>query len=346
MGETKSSYNPSHSNGETQDATLVGELEVSKNLLSQDASREIRSFRAPHLLFHDKLINVLDTLDYKFNSTFSANNIMTSFPYTSIKDRSFSGEETKLLEIPMTISDVVDGGFDGSNYGEVVDLWLEVTRKYNSNSSPTVLLIHPNRDYKLRALKEYLNRLPPDVGIESIESFGQFWNQRNVVQFESYLENNTLNIHLLNEIPDFDRISFKIDNGMELDAVHVYDAGDNRLSLQSEQSNNGSLIFYTMQELDETSESDRLPKPVVLYPNYPNPFSSITTIPYDLKEDSNVTLEIYTILGEKIVTLVDGYQEKGPHWVDFNADNLSSGIYLYKLKVNSYSVTEKLTLIK
>ncbi len=346
LGETQSSYNPSHNNGETQEATLAGELEVSKSLLNQEVSQEIQSFRAPHLLFHDKLINVLDTLDYEFNSTFSANNIMTSFPFTSLEDRSFSGRETRLLEIPLTISDVVDGGFDGSNYEKVVDLWLEVTKKYNSNSSPTFLLIHPNRDYKLRALKEYLDQLPPDVGIESIKSFGQFWNQRNKVRFESHLEDNTLNIHLLNEIPDFNRISFKIDNGLELDAVHVYGAEDNQLSLQSEQSDNGSLIIYTMQESDETSGSDTLPKPVVLYPNYPNPFSNTTTIPYDLKEDSNVTLEIYTILGEKIVVLVDEDQVKGPHWVDFNAENLSSGIYLYKLKVNSYVETGKLTLIK
>ncbi|GAA5520441.1 T9SS type A sorting domain-containing protein [Aliifodinibius salicampi] len=348
LGETKSSYNPTHSNGETQGATLAGELEVSKNLLSQDASQDqkIQSFRAPHLLFHDKLINMLDTLDYKYNSTFSANNIMTSFPYYSLKDRSFSGEETGLLEIPLTISDVIDGEFDGNNYEEVVSLWLEVTKKYDANSSPTVLLIHPNRDYKLRALKNYLDRLPPDMGIESIESFGQFWNQRNKVRFESYLENNTLNIHLLNKVPEFNRISFKIENGMELDEVHVYDTEGSQLSLQSEQSDNGSLLVYTMQESDETSESDSLPKPVVLYPNYPNPFSGTTTIPYDLKEDSNVTLEIYTILGEKIVVLVDEDREKGPHWVDFNAENLSSGIYLYKLKVNSYVGTGKLTLIK
>lgn len=46
------------------------------------------------------------------------------------------------------------------------------------------------------------------------------------------------------------------------------------------------------------------------------------------------------------MTLVDEDQEKGPHWVDFNAENLSSGIYLYKLKVNSYVETGKLTLIK
>ena len=91
---------------------------------------------------------------------------------------------------------------------------------------------------------------------------------------------------------------------------------------------------------------DEIPSRITLKPNYPNPFNPSTQIPYTLPEAQNVTITVYNILGEKVATLVDGVQNAGRHTVTFNASNLSSGIYLYRLKTQQRTETRKMMLVK
>ncbi len=65
--------------------------------------------------------------------------------------------------------------------------------------------------------------------------------------------------------------------------------------------------------------------------NYPNPFNPSTIIRYGLPKESNVSLTVYNILGEEVARLFDGIQSAGFHEINFNATNLSSGIYIYKI---------------
>jgi hypothetical protein len=73
--------------------------------------------------------------------------------------------------------------------------------------------------------------------------------------------------------------------------------------------------------------------------NYPNPFNPNTRITFTLGVDSKVILKIYNILGEEITTLADKVFPAGPHFVNFNASNLNSGIYFYELKSEGYDGT-------
>jgi hypothetical protein len=65
--------------------------------------------------------------------------------------------------------------------------------------------------------------------------------------------------------------------------------------------------------------------------NYPNPFNPSTTISYRLPADTQVTLEIFNLLGKRVRTLVDTRQQAGTYQVFFDAGSLASGIYLYRL---------------
>ncbi|HEX6982735.1 MAG TPA: lamin tail domain-containing protein [Balneolaceae bacterium] len=90
-----------------------------------------------------------------------------------------------------------------------------------------------------------------------------------------------------------------------------------------------------------------LPESIKLNPNYPNPFTSSTTVPFELAEDANVTLTIWNMIGQKVATLVDGVQEAGFHDdVRWNASSMPSGIYIARLEVAGQVFIRKMTLIK
>lgn len=80
--------------------------------------------------------------------------------------------------------------------------------------------------------------------------------------------------------------------------------------------------------------------------NYPNPFNPSTTIEYSLERDGNMEIEILDILGRRILLLVNEHKQKGDHTVVFNASNLSSGIYFYRIKSGKFVQTKKMILIK
>ncbi len=100
-------------------------------------------------------------------------------------------------------------------------------------------------------------------------------------------------------------------------------------------------------EYSKTIEVDfGAPKKFELSQNYPNPFNPTTTISYNLPEAANVKLTIFNLLGQEIKTLVNEFKEAGVHTLNFNASELNSGLYIYKLQAGSQVQTKKMTLIK
>ena len=90
-----------------------------------------------------------------------------------------------------------------------------------------------------------------------------------------------------------------------------------------------------------------LPTKFKLYQNYPNPFNPSTNIRYELPKSSNVTLDIYNILGQKVATLYhQQIQRAGTHMISFNADHLSSGTYFIRLKAAGHTMIRKMMLLK
>ena len=88
------------------------------------------------------------------------------------------------------------------------------------------------------------------------------------------------------------------------------------------------------------------PENYLLFQNYPNPFNEVTNIKYELPYFSFVELKIYNILGQEIETLVNENQSPGEHKIEFNAQTLPSGVYMYKLKTHNLVLTKKMILIK
>ncbi|MDD3559224.1 MAG: T9SS type A sorting domain-containing protein, partial [Melioribacteraceae bacterium] len=80
--------------------------------------------------------------------------------------------------------------------------------------------------------------------------------------------------------------------------------------------------------------------------NYPNPFNPETTISYSISNSSLVNITVYDLLGRKIAELTNEKKEAGSYEVNFNAENLPSGLYIYKLTANENIVTKKMLLLR
>jgi len=89
-----------------------------------------------------------------------------------------------------------------------------------------------------------------------------------------------------------------------------------------------------------------LPVATALHQNYPNPFNANTNISYSLVEAGNVSLKVYDITGRLVATLVNGHQEAGEHVAAWDASNVSSGVYFYKLNAGDYTATKSMNLLK
>jgi hypothetical protein len=88
------------------------------------------------------------------------------------------------------------------------------------------------------------------------------------------------------------------------------------------------------------------PSDYSLNQNYPNPFNPTTTISYSIKSAGDVTLKVYDMLGTEVANLVNERQEAGNYSVEYNASDLPSGIYVYRLASGNFMATKKLILLK
>ncbi len=96
----------------------------------------------------------------------------------------------------------------------------------------------------------------------------------------------------------------------------------------------------------EEKYSNEIPSRFALYQNYPNPFNPGTTIEFDLPERSSVKLIVYDVLGGEVEKLVDEELDAGRYRVNFDASNLSSGVYFYVLDAGKFKMTKKMVLVK
>lgn len=107
------------------------------------------------------------------------------------------------------------------------------------------------------------------------------------------------------------------------------------------------VSIYTNDLVTSVGGKDKvIPESITLHQNYPNPFNPSTRIAVELKEKSSVSLEVYNMLGQKVAVLVNSELPAGITNVDFDGSMLSTGAYLYQLRVNGVSLTKKMMLIK
>lgn len=89
-----------------------------------------------------------------------------------------------------------------------------------------------------------------------------------------------------------------------------------------------------------------LPTTYALEQNYPNPFNPTTNIKYQIPHDGSVSLNVYNMLGQEVARLVNEVHNAGSYEVAFDASNLSSGMYIYRLRAGNFTSSRKLLLLR
>jgi len=108
----------------------------------------------------------------------------------------------------------------------------------------------------------------------------------------------------------------------------------------------GGEIFNRNSVILGGYKSSNLPTKFAFYQNYPNPFNLSTTIEFNLPTESDVKIEVYNTAGQKVQTLLNKKMQEGSHKVEYNAQNLSSGVYFYKINAGEFQDVKKMILIK
>jgi photosystem II stability/assembly factor-like uncharacterized protein len=108
----------------------------------------------------------------------------------------------------------------------------------------------------------------------------------------------------------------------------------------------GQILTYADIISSVNERSTTITSDYRLEQNYPNPFNPITTIEFDLPKSSEVSLKIFNILGEEVTTLVSDRLSAGSYSYEWDASNLASGVYLYRLQAGDYIQTRKMVLMR
>lgn len=98
--------------------------------------------------------------------------------------------------------------------------------------------------------------------------------------------------------------------------------------------------------LETADQQSNFPNQLLLYPNFPNPFNSETTIVYSVARKGKIKLSVNNLLGQEIEVLINKIQSAGKYCVHFDASKLSSGVYIYRLYADSDFKTNKMLYIK
>ncbi|NOX17675.1 MAG: T9SS type A sorting domain-containing protein [Chlorobi bacterium] len=153
-------------------------------------------------------------------------------------------------------------------------------------------------------------------------------------------------------VAGFLKSQIKLTEGDELFAVRFQKIGENKINqfeLKLEKFG-GLAMNKAGNDLDLQLTSpifgEVLPTKYDLSQNYPNPFNPSTKISFSLPQADVVMLKIYDILGAEVATLVNGKMAAGKYELNFNASNLPSGAYIYRIVTNNFTATKKMMLLK
>ncbi len=171
--------------GTSTGASTWAEIVMSKQILESDLGNNVRSFRSGHLCVNPDFHAMLEEGDYSFQSCFTGGDLLSEFPFFGRFDNTWEKDQSKVLTMQLHISDVYNNK-DGEpldndtwDHHRAVDEWESAMQKLRGNYASAILLIHPNREWKMILQKRLVERLDrSEVGMYNFEDYGDFWISR------------------------------------------------------------------------------------------------------------------------------------------------------------------------
>ncbi|MCW8960767.1 MAG: T9SS type A sorting domain-containing protein, partial [Ignavibacteriaceae bacterium] len=167
-----------------------------------------------------------------------------------------------------------------------------------------------------------------------------------ILNWQTVTETNNSGFEVQRNVGNWERIGFVEGHGTTTEENN-YSFVDDNLTTGKYQYRLKQIDFDGSSEYSETISVQVVsPTEYTLSQNYPNPFNPVTTIKYSIPISGLVRLSVVNTVGEEVETLVNEYKTEGTHEVTFNAENLPSGIYFYKLVTGELSLAKKMVLLK
>ncbi|MDE6638004.1 MAG: hypothetical protein K2K32_07200, partial [Muribaculaceae bacterium] len=172
--------------GTSTGVSTWAEIVMSKQILEEDLGNNVRSFRSGHLCVNPDFHAMLEEGNYNFQSCYTGGDILSEFPFFGRFNNDWTGDQSNVLTMQLHISDVYNNkegqeplNNDTWDHHNCVNDWESAMQKLRGNYASAILLIHPNRDWKMTLQKRLVERLDlSEVGMYNFEDYGDFWISR------------------------------------------------------------------------------------------------------------------------------------------------------------------------
>jgi hypothetical protein len=251
--------------------------------------------------------------------------------------------------------------------------WNDAINSYENDAPDLYIGLYNMR----KSHVNYLRGETPDYHLR----FGKFWirNDRSESQCDTMIANGTANYYYGEKFPSgyiiearipLVDLALKRNPGIVSNDVINWKVGDRiPFDIGINDNDNGlvreGIIFYSPTNRDagwwnvaswtytwisddvtDVNDNPAAVNTFNLAQNYPNPFNPSTQIQYSIAEAGLVSIKVFDILGRQVAELVNQNQSAGTYTVNFNAQNLSTGVYIYKIESGSFQASRKMVLMK
>lgn len=221
--------------GASRGVSTWAEIVMSKQILERDLHHTVRSFRSGHLCVNADFNRMLEVGDYDFASCYTAGDLLSEFPFYGRLGNAWGGEQTRVLQLPLHISDVYSGSSSGApslsddnwETHRAVSDWVAAMRKLRGNYASAILLIHPNRAWKMSLEQRLVDSLDrQQVGLYNFEDYGDFWKARLSTDFQYAYDAATHCLTIRTDLAavDRERLTFAVDAADTLAAAYLCDS--------------------------------------------------------------------------------------------------------------------------
>ena len=255
--------------------------------------------------------------------------------------KSFQIDVLRLLDF----HDDIESSFINKNYLNFISGNSHVICQYNFDNEDEIYNSQDESGISYNSVNKVKSDAPvfaraPEINIEPLGNMYELtWSGGDYKQARTYILQKSIN-----------NSDFKVVSSVDADNSY-----NKKYSLLDGKDPSAEIVYYRIKQINKdgsevfTSQvkiGQGVTEPFVVEQNYPNPFNPRTSIVVDLLEDSDVEITVYNLEGKEITKLFKGFLTSGTHKFSFDASELPSGVYLYKVSTPGFSNTKKMILTK